>query len=41
LVRQAEILCGDVVTQKLSLTASQKANVLMSTLGVINIPLEE
>lgn len=41
LVRQAEILCGDVVSQQLSLTASQKANVLMSTLGVINIPLEE
>ena len=37
LVRQAERLCGDVVSQRLSLTTFQKANVLMSTLGVISI----
>lgn len=41
LVKQAERLCGDVVSQRLSLTAFEKANVLMSTLGVISITLEE
>ena len=41
LVRQAERLCGDVVSQRLSLTVMQKANVLMSTLGVISITHEE
>ncbi len=41
LIRQAERLCGEVVSQRLSLTPMQKANVLMSTLGVISISHEE
>ena len=41
LIRQAERLCGEVVSQRLSLTAMQKANVLMSTLGVIRVSHEE
>ena len=41
LVRQAERLCGDVASQRLDLTVLQKANVLMSTLGVISITIEE
>ena len=41
LVKQAEKLCGDVVSQRLGLTVMQKANVLMSTLGVISITHEE
>ena len=41
LIRQAEKLCGDVVSQRLSLTVMQKANVLMSTLGVIGIVQED
>ena len=41
LIRQAEKLCGDVVSQRLSLTVMQKANVLMSTLGVISIVQED
>ena len=41
LIRQAEKLCGDVVSQRLGLTVMQKANVLMSTLGVISIVQED
>ena len=41
LVKQAEKLCGEVVSQRLGLTVMQKANVLMSTLGVISITHEE
>ena len=41
LIKQAEKLCGDVVSQRLSLTVMQKANVLMSTLGVVSIVLED
>ena len=41
LVKQAEKLCGEVVSQRLGLTVMQKANVLMSTLGVISLTHEE
>ena len=41
LIKQAERLCGEVVSQRLSLTPMQKANVLMSTLGVISISHED
>ena len=41
LIKQAEKLCGDVISQRLGLTVMQKANVLMSTLGVISLTHEE
>ena len=41
LIKQAEKLCGNVVSQRLSLTVMQKANVLMSTLGVITVVQED
>ena len=41
LIKRAEKLCGDVISQRLGLTVMQKANVLMSTLGVISLTHEE
>jgi len=41
LIKRAEKLCGDVISQRLGLTVMQKANVLMSTLGVVSLTHEE
>jgi len=41
LIKQAEALCGDVVSKRLGLTVMQKAKVHLSTIGVIRIKLEE